>query len=148
MQISHTNVDTIFHKILVTGILVYICTCTCTFVRSDRLWCEKNYLIWKSYTSSGICKKGLAICSILSEGHTRTTAVPRHTTRPRFLVWSVILKGSSGSAGGVELQSLIPSINAYTYIVYTTNTCMAVLASSPSSPPCKRRAWGRGYGSV
>ena len=49
------------------------------------------------YTSSGICKNGFAICSILSEGHIRTTVVPRHTTKPRFLVWSVNLNGSSGS---------------------------------------------------
>ncbi len=44
--------------------------------------------------------KGLGICSMVSAGHTSTTAVPLHTTNPRLLLSSVILNGSSGSEGG------------------------------------------------
>ncbi len=40
---------------------------------------------------------GLAIASIPSAGQTRTTDVPRQTTKPKCLVSSVNLKGSSGS---------------------------------------------------
>ena len=46
------------------------------------------------------CRKGLGIASIESAGQTSTTEVPRHTTRPRERVSSVILKWSFGSENG------------------------------------------------
>jgi len=36
-------------------------------------------------------KKNQPISSIASDGHIRVTAVPRHTTSPRCLVWSKTL---------------------------------------------------------
>lgn len=65
---------------------------SCHYTKPEQM--QRNVL---SQISSGICRKGLAICSMVSEGQMRTTAVPRHTTSPRLLVWSVILNGSSGS---------------------------------------------------
>ncbi len=47
--------------------------------------------------------KGFAICSMLSNGHISTTAVPRQITSPRLLVSVVILNGSSGSVRGILL---------------------------------------------
>ena len=43
------------------------------------------------------CKNGLAIASMPSTGHTRTTDVPRQTTSPSGRVSSDNLNGSSGS---------------------------------------------------
>ena len=39
---------------------------------------------------------------MLSAGHIKTTAVPRQTTSPKFLVSSVILNGSSEAAVIIE----------------------------------------------
>ena len=66
---------------------------TGTEYRHDIISCT----VWRGYIASCCCMKGLAMGSILSAGHTSTTAVPRHTTRPRRRVSSVNLKGSSGS---------------------------------------------------
>lgn len=41
--------------------------------------------------------KGLGMASIPSIGHINTTEVPRHTTKPKALVSSNSLYGSSGS---------------------------------------------------
>ena len=69
-----------------------------------------------TYTSCWI--NGLAIVSILSAGQIKTTAVPLQTTSPRFLVSSVILKGSSEATVNIDMK------NQINYGLYQTRTCM------------------------
>lgn len=56
-----------------------------------KIYSYQNY----SYPSWLI--KGFGIASIPSIGHIKTTDVPRQTTRPKALVSSKSLYGSSGS---------------------------------------------------
>ena len=81
--------------------------------------------------------KGLAIGSMLSAGHTSTTAVPRHTTSPRLRVSSVNLKGSSGSGKGNDVI-----VNKSTFCSCTAMPSYYVLAHPNQWAITPKLVWG------
>ena len=60
----------------------------------------------RCHKASCCCTKGFGMDSMVSAGHTSTTAVPLHTTKPRLRDSSVSLNGSSWSIRLVRVKKM------------------------------------------
>ena len=70
------------------------------------------------------CINGLAMASMPSAGHIKTTDVPRHTTKPSCRVSSVSLYGSSGSEKQKDMLKALIYLLPKTFIFRDLVTCL------------------------